>query len=420
MKKSFIATMMVFVLGGIYMTKLSAISAIAETEKLLSPNLAIQNAPHQPYFENNGNLRYPWEYLTGRYNSYGPTVKDIASLDVAFFPTDEGFDDEKEYATINHKDDGIISHDLIIDQLKSIHAEPNISYSPAFRYVSKVEEYSNSDWYAINDVSYVFDFDYTLNIYGKISVDETGRLVWPWEIFTANPQGAEINHIQVLVFSDDTFEIDDKSSSLATFDIFYEDQFTSRETIEKHLMQAHLKRDEYRFSARLIPTLDSDLLPSHLYPLTGAFPYTPIDLELANVAKNCEVYSGSGNAKAVVDANYETRWIDESNENTIAWLMIDLGVTHYLSKVKIYWEAAYAKEYDVFLENNINVETFNGDTSSFKAVASVKEHDKYIYEDDCMLNEAYGRYLIIKFLSKGTAYNYSIYEIEAYVDLSAY
>ncbi|MCH5180866.1 MAG: discoidin domain-containing protein [Erysipelotrichales bacterium] len=417
MKKSLLVIAMSLVMGGLVISPNDTTIAKAE-EKLLRPDQAITNAPHAPYFEAEGNLRYPWELLTGKYNGVGPKVEDIATMDIAFFPTDTGFIEGEEYAVINQENAGVLSSSKIINALKDAWAEPNIDYSPAFRYVSKIpDEYADSDWYVMNDISYNYEFDYSLNIYGNLSVNTEGRLVWAWEIFTSNAQAAEIDHMEVLVFSGSTTAIDDDAKPLTTFIVDYNagDRFTYKADIERYLTLANLKKGEYRFSARLIPVEGSKFEKSHLYPLTGAFTYEPEDLELANVAKGCPSYASSGAAKEAFDGNYNSRWI-QTDKDESAWLMVDLGTVYFLSAVNVYWEGAYAKDYDVFLAKNIIPESFDGDTSKMTPIASVRNRTEYNYLDEFEVSNVSGRYLIVSCITRGAGYPYSIWEVEAFVD----
>ncbi len=426
MKKSLLVFSMALIMSGSLASPKLTRTVSAE-DKLPTPHEVNQREVHLGHDDDTTAIDYPWEWFTANLDGKGTPMADLAELEIALYPYEDGFNAElaegesKTYATITHTSGYWVLTDAIVTALKGVFADPTIEYSPAFRYVSKVEEYTNSDWYVQeNNIHHKYDFDFSLDIIMEniFKVDETsGKLIWPTEIFTANPQSSEIDHIQVLVFPGDTEEINEESKPLITFDIHQGDPETSAEIIQKHLTNANLKTGEYKFSIRLIPTKESKYTPSHLYPLTEAFEYTPEDLSVVNVAKECKAYASYGDANAAVDGNQGSRWIN--NEADTGWLLIDLGERRYLSNIKIHWEGAFAKDFEVFLEDKVDPSTFDGDTSKMTPVVSVKDRGEFNEFDDFKVNETKGvsgQYIIINCIEKGSVYNFSIWEVEAYVN----
>ncbi|ABC29838.1 conserved hypothetical protein [Hahella chejuensis KCTC 2396] len=102
-----------------------------------------------------------------------------------------------------------------------------------------------------------------------------------------------------------------------------------------------------------------------------------------------------------VDGDANTRW--GSAYGGTAWIYVDLGEKRSISRVKLLWEAAYAKAYDLQVSN---------DASTWTTVRSVTNADGDI--DDLTNLNASGRYVRIKGIKRGTEYGYSLWELEVY------
>ncbi|RFM32479.1 cellulase family glycosylhydrolase [Chitinophaga silvisoli] len=127
----------------------------------------------------------------------------------------------------------------------------------------------------------------------------------------------------------------------------------------------------------------------------------------ANLALNKTVTTSSVEAAGLegnyaVDGNTATRWSATLYADP-QWITVDLGNTYLVSEVKLSWEAAYAKDYLVQVSadntNWITVKTISGNTSL------VNDHTGL---------SASGRYVRIYGTARGSAYGYSIYELEVY------
>ncbi|TCC01595.1 chitosanase [Kribbella soli] len=107
-------------------------------------------------------------------------------------------------------------------------------------------------------------------------------------------------------------------------------------------------------------------------------------------------------ADRAVDGNTSTRWASAEGSDP-QWIRVDLGAGVTVSKVKLTWEAAYAKAYRVEISadgstwTNLTTETAgNGGTDEWSNL------------------NGQGRYLRIYGTARGTTYGYSLYELEAF------
>ncbi|WP_254705681.1 glycosyl hydrolase family 8 [Streptomyces vilmorinianum] len=102
-----------------------------------------------------------------------------------------------------------------------------------------------------------------------------------------------------------------------------------------------------------------------------------------------------------VDANTSTRWASAEGVDP-QWMRIDLGSSHTISRVKLNWEAAYARTY--------RIQT-SADGSTWTDVHSTSAGDGAI--DDLTVSGS-GRYVRMYGTGRGTPYGYSLWEFEVY------
>ncbi|MFD4676431.1 glycosyl hydrolase family 8 [Lentzea sp. NPDC058450] len=111
---------------------------------------------------------------------------------------------------------------------------------------------------------------------------------------------------------------------------------------------------------------------------------------------------GSGfEAGKAVDGSASTRWASVEGRDP-EWLRVDLGAAHSISRVKLSWEAAYAKSY--------RIQT-SPDGSAWTDVYSTSSGDGGT--DDLTLSGS-GRYVRMYGTARGTTYGYSLWEFEVY------
>jgi len=85
------------------------------------------------------------------------------------------------------------------------------------------------------------------------------------------------------------------------------------------------------------------------------------------------------------------------------WLRVDLGATATISEVKLTWEAAYAKAYTI---------QTSADGTTWTTIYSTTTGNGGA--DDLTGLSGSGRYLRMNGTARGTAYGYSLYELQVY------
>jgi hypothetical protein len=101
-----------------------------------------------------------------------------------------------------------------------------------------------------------------------------------------------------------------------------------------------------------------------------------------------------------VDGNPGTRW--GSGYNDKEHLAVDLGKQFEVAGVRIRWEAAYGKDYDVLV---------SPDNVAWTTAATVRDGDGG--EDVVLFRPRAARHVKIQGVKRGTGWGYSIFEIEA-------
>lgn len=118
------------------------------------------------------------------------------------------------------------------------------------------------------------------------------------------------------------------------------------------------------------------------------------------------VESGNYSGINIVDADGNTRWSSSYNDNQN--VIIDLGQKKIISKVRIDWEAAYAKQFQIQISN---------DNSSW---TTVYENYNASGEDSVIeFAPVEARYVKAYLIKRGTEWGFSIYEFEVYESDSA-
>jgi hypothetical protein len=110
---------------------------------------------------------------------------------------------------------------------------------------------------------------------------------------------------------------------------------------------------------------------------------------------------GSG-PRAAVDGISTSRWASAWSADP-QWIMVDLGQTFPIGRVKISWETAYAKAYSVQMSD---------DKTNWTTIYHTDNGQGGI--EDLTGLKGSGRYIRIYCTLRGTTYGYSIYEIGVY------
>ena len=107
-------------------------------------------------------------------------------------------------------------------------------------------------------------------------------------------------------------------------------------------------------------------------------------------------------AGRAVDGNTSTRWASAEGSDP-QWIRIDLGAGARVSKVRLSWEAAYAKAYRVEI---------SADGSTWTRLATETAGNGGTDEWGNLAGQ--GRYLRVYGTARGTSYGYSLWELEVF------
>jgi uncharacterized protein YceK len=107
-------------------------------------------------------------------------------------------------------------------------------------------------------------------------------------------------------------------------------------------------------------------------------------------------------ADKAVDGDKTTRWSSKYNDDE--WIYVDLGAKYKVGRVRLNWEAAYAKEYKIQVSN---------DASNWSDVYETKSGGGGI--DNIVLKSTVtARYVRVLGVDRATKWGYSLWEFEVY------
>jgi beta-glucanase (GH16 family) len=131
----------------------------------------------------------------------------------------------------------------------------------------------------------------------------------------------------------------------------------------------------------------------------GAATSTNLALNKPTVTSSTE--NGGTPGSAAVDGDATTRWSSAFADPQ--WLYVDLGATYSLSRVRLTWEGAYGKDYQIQTSPDANtwttIKTVTGNTA---------------LDNDLTGLSGTGRYVRLYATARGTQYGYSLYELAVY------
>jgi hypothetical protein len=105
-------------------------------------------------------------------------------------------------------------------------------------------------------------------------------------------------------------------------------------------------------------------------------------------------------ASHAFDANFGTRWSSQFSDPQ--WIYVDLQAVYDINRVKITWEAAYGRDYQIQVSNN---------AANWTTIRSVNNNTSLVND----LNvTGRGRYVRMLGTRRGIAAGYSIFEMEVY------
>jgi hypothetical protein len=107
---------------------------------------------------------------------------------------------------------------------------------------------------------------------------------------------------------------------------------------------------------------------------------------------------------SLFDGNYSAGWQDPTASPT-TWVTVDLGSIKTVNSVKIYWETANAKDYDLLISS---------DNSTWTTVASQRNMAPGIRSDYITGLNTTCRYVKMQGITLNTVWGYNIFEFEIY------
>lgn len=126
------------------------------------------------------------------------------------------------------------------------------------------------------------------------------------------------------------------------------------------------------------------------------------DLAFAKPTTASSVESGTAfNANLATDGNAATRW--SSNYSNTQWLMVDLGTPRSINRVKLGWEAAYGRGYQIQTSN---------DGTTWTTIYTTTTGDGGV--DDLTGLTGTGRFIRMNGTARGTGYGYSLWSFEVF------
>lgn len=142
------------------------------------------------------------------------------------------------------------------------------------------------------------------------------------------------------------------------------------------------------------------LFDFEVYGGGGTTPPTNTNKALNKPATASSDEGAAWNAAQAVDGNNNTRWASQWSDPQ--WIKVDLGSVQSISRVKLNWEGAFGKNYQVQTST---------DNVTWATIHTVTNGDGAI--DDLTLSGS-GRYVRINGTARGTGYGYSLWDFEVY------
>jgi hypothetical protein len=127
-----------------------------------------------------------------------------------------------------------------------------------------------------------------------------------------------------------------------------------------------------------------------------------VNLALNKTTEVLSIENGGTPGAAAVDGNAGTRWSSAAADPQ--WIYVDLGANHNVNRVKITWETALGKDYQVQIATSTT-----GTWTTLKTITG----NTTLINDHTGLSGS-GRFVRIYGTARGTGWGYSIWELEVY------
>jgi len=137
------------------------------------------------------------------------------------------------------------------------------------------------------------------------------------------------------------------------------------------------------------------------FTFTAGGPSTGTNLALNKPATASSVESDAYPASAAVDASTTTRWSSQFSDPQ--WIQVDLGQSYAIDRVRLTWEAAYGSAYQI--QTSANGSTWTTARTVTGADGGTDDHTAL---------GATGRYIRIYGTARGTAWGYSLFNLEVF------
>jgi beta-glucosidase-like glycosyl hydrolase len=126
------------------------------------------------------------------------------------------------------------------------------------------------------------------------------------------------------------------------------------------------------------------------------------NLALNKTTAASSVENGGTPTSAVVDGNLATRWSSLATDPQ--WIYVDLGTSTAFNRVKITWETAFGKDYQI--------QTASASGGPWSTLKTITGNTALVNDHTGLSGNA--RYVRIYGTARGTQWGYSIYEMEVY------
>jgi hypothetical protein len=137
-------------------------------------------------------------------------------------------------------------------------------------------------------------------------------------------------------------------------------------------------------------------------PTTGGGQPPSVNVALSRLVSTSSVEPGTSfTANLAVDGSVGTRW--SSGYTDPQWLRVDLGARYQVNRVRLSWEAAYGRAYQVQVSD---------DDASWTTIYSTANGDGGV--DDLIGLGGGGRYVRLLGTSRATPWGYSLWELEVF------
>jgi PKD repeat protein len=109
---------------------------------------------------------------------------------------------------------------------------------------------------------------------------------------------------------------------------------------------------------------------------------------------------GALTAANAIDGSITSRWSSQFTDTQ--WILVDLGASYSINQIKLFWEAAFARDFQIQISS---------DAVSWSILNSISNNTTLT--NDIILDGT-GQYIRIYCTKRATSYGYSIYELEVF------